>query len=272
MSRFIEAAGGPATPDVDAIIMGFAIDGNVSFRPGAGAAPNGIRAFSEEIETWSPRAHRDLTDLKIVDVGDATGWDAIEETVAAVLADAWTGTERPLLVSMGGDHSVTPPIVRAVSPRCDGLAVIGFDAHLDLRHEYPGEHACTYRRLVDRGHESYVFGLRSGERSEWEDAPHVLAYHSSILDVEVAMDRIGTRRPVYVTLDIDVIRSGEAPGTGTPEAGGPSFDEVLEALEKLEALDVVAFDIVEVAPPFDPSGITQAAAAILIREAILRFA
>jgi agmatinase len=271
VSTFISAAAGPAVPDADALIVGFPIDGNVSFRPGAGQAPPGIRAFSEEIETWSPRARRDLEDLKLVDLGDHGDWDGITDVVGRALGASWTGAKRPLLVSMGGDHSVTPPIVRAVAPLVNELAVIGFDAHMDLRKEYPGEHACTYRRLADRGHDCYVFGLRSGERSEWEDAPHVLAYHSSKVDVDVAIERIGTR-PVYVTLDIDVIRSGEAPGTGTPEPGGPSFDDVLEALEKLETLDVVGFDIVEVAPPLDPSGITQAAAAVLIREAILRFA
>jgi agmatinase len=267
---FLEAATGPPVPDADALILGLAADGGVSFRGGAVQGPRGIREFSDSIETYSPRAKRDLADMRLVDLGDHDDVSSISSVVDGVLDAAWTGARRPLLVGIGGDHSVTPPAVRAVAKRMEGLAVIGFDAHLDIRKEYVGEHACTYRRLYEHGIDCFVFGLRSGERAEWEDAMTVLAYHSSRLDTDVAINRIESR-PVYVTLDIDVIRSGEAPGTGTPEAGGPSFDEVLEALESLAVLDVVGFDIVEVAPPLDPSGITQAAAAVLIREAILRF-
>jgi agmatinase len=115
-----------------------------------------------------------------------------------------------------------------------------------------------------------VFGLRSGARHEWDDAPKVLAHHARDLDLSVARKDLAGR-PVYVTIDIDVVDPSEAPGTGNPEPGGVRFNELLAAVESLHDLDVVALDVVEVSPPLDPSGITQAAAAVLVREAILRF-
>jgi agmatinase len=242
----------------------------VSFRSGAVEGPVGIRAFSESIETWSPRAHRDLSDLRIHDAGDHDDRKTVGEALAPILDVAWSEGRRPLLVSIGGDHSVTPPTVAAVASRVEGLAVIGFDAHLDLREDYPGDHACTYRRISDNGVPCFVFGLRSGARHEWDDAPKVLAHHARDLDMSVARKDLAGR-PVYVTIDIDVVDPSEAPGTGNPEPGGVRFNELLAAVESLHDLDVVALDVVEVSPPLDPSGITQAAAAVLVREAILRF-
>lgn len=263
---FLAAESGPPSPAADAIVCGLPLDGGVSFRSGAAEGPSGIRRFSESIETYGPRARRDLEDVDVVDVGDA---DDVAD-VGGVLDTAWTGERRPLAVFLGGDHSVTPPIVRAVAERCDGLAVVGFDAHLDLREDYPGDHACTYRRISEAGVSCYVFGPRSGARSEWDDAPRVLDYLSPALDVGTVLGNLAGR-PVYVTVDIDVLDPSAAPGTGNPEPGGPSFVQLVDAIETLHTLDVVACDVVEVSPPLDPSGITQAAAAVLVREMILRF-
>ncbi len=270
---FLAAEAGEPTPDAGALVWGLATDGGVSFRPGAAEGPEGIRRFSESIESYSPRVRRDLTDLRVVDLGDHTrAPDTIEAAARAVLDSALRGDRRPLLVSLGGDHSVTPPLVRAVASRTELLSVVGFDAHLDLREDYPGDHACTYRRIADRGIDCVVLGPRSGARSEWDDAPKVLRHCSPELVVPGDVRARLERGPVYVTVDIDVLDPSAAPGTGNPEPGGPSFSELLGALEALEGLDVVAVDIVEVSPPLDPSGITQAAAAMLARELILRFA
>jgi len=209
--------------------------------------------------------------VHVVDLGDHDERTSVEKVVSGILGVAWAGRSKPLLVSIGGDHSVTPPTVHAVAARRDGLALVGFDAHLDLREDYPGDHACTYRRVADRGVECFVFGPRSGARSEWEDVPTVLAWCSSSLDIPTEVRSRLSGRPVYVTIDIDVLDPSVAPGTGTPEPGGPGFDELLATLESLQGLDVVALDVVEVSPPLDPSGITQAAAAVLVREALLRF-
>ncbi len=253
------------------MVVGLAADGGVSFRSGAVEGPTGIRAFSESIESWSPRAERDLADLRILDAGDHDDRKTVSHALGPLLNKAWSDGRRPLLASIGGDHSVTPPAVAAVASHVGRLAVVGFDAHLDLREDYPGDHACTYRRISDSGVPCYVFGLRSGARHEWDDAPKVLAHHARDVDVSIARRDLAGR-PVYVTIDIDVVDPSEAPGTGNPEPGGVTFAELLEAVELLAALDVVAFDVVEVSPPLDPSGITQTAAAVLVREGILRFA
>ena len=255
MSRRFLAAKDGGTPDV--VVVGVPVDGGVSFRAGAALGPSGIREFSDSIESYSPRLQRDLEDITLTDVGDIADPSTVPDTDA-------------LLVCLGGDHSITPKLAAAVASRHDGLAVVGFDAHLDLREDYPGDHACTYRRIAERRIPCYVFGPRSGERSEWLDAPDVLAHQSADLDVTKAVDELRDR-PVYVTVDIDVLDPSVAPGTGNPEAGGPSFNELLVAIERLSELNVVACDLVEVSPPLDPSGITQAAAAVLVREMILNF-
>jgi agmatinase len=230
----------------------------VSFRSGAAHGPSGIREFSESIESYSPRAERDLEDVVVADLGD------VDDPASVAVFDG-------LSVFVGGDHSITPKLVARVAARHDGLGVVGFDAHMDLREDYPGDHACTYRRISETGVACFVFGPRSGERSEWQDAPKVLAHLAPDLDVSPALDALAGR-PVYVTVDIDVLDPSVAPGTGNPEAGGPGFNELLSALERLSALNVVAFDVVEVSPPLDPSGITQAAGAVLVREMILNYA
>ena len=258
MSRLYLAASDAPPAEADAVLRGVPIDGGVSFRPGAAQGPSAIREFSDSIESYSPRTGRDLEDITLVDLGDVDDPSAVE---------IFGG----LSVFVGGDHSITPKLVARAANRYEDLAVIGFDAHLDLREDYPGDHACTYRRISEAGVPCFVFGPRSGERSEWVDAPKVLEHLAADLDVSPALDAL-RGRPVYVTLDIDVLDPSVAPGTGNPEAGGPGFNELLGALERLAALSVVACDVVEVSPPLDPSGITQAAAAVLVREMILNYA
>jgi len=265
---FLAAESGDPTPDAQAVIVGLATDGGVSFRPGAVDAPRVIREFSDSIETWSQRAKRDLEDLSVVDAGDVSSRDDIAPVVSELLAAA----PNAFLVSIGGDHSVTPPAVGAVAAKHEDLAVVGFDAHLDLREDYPGDHACTYRYIADGGVPCFVFGPRSGARTEWEDVPKVLSHYSLGLEMPSDVRTQLAGRPVYVTIDIDVLDPSVAPGTGTPEAGGPGFNELLEAIEALQGLDVVACDVVEIAPPLDPSGITPALGALLVRELLLRFA
>ncbi|HVE91210.1 MAG TPA: agmatinase [Actinomycetota bacterium] len=268
---FLGSRTGAPEPGADALVLGLAVDGGVSFRPGAAQGPSGIRAFSDSIEEWSPRCQRSLEDLDVVDLGDHTEPPATVETlVGGILGQAWTDPARPLLACLGGDHSVTPPVVRAVAARSDRLAVVGFDAHLDLREDYPGDHACTYRRIADAGVPCFVFGPRSGAKSEWDDVPKVLEYYSQSLRMPPEVRSALEGRDVYVTLDIDVLDPSAAPGTGTPEPGGPGSEELIRAVEALEGLRIVAFDLVEVAPPLD-TGITQAVAAVLVREMLLRF-
>ena len=241
----------------DAVIFGVPTEAGVSFRAGAAQGPAGIREFSESIESYGARAERDLADLRVIDLGDGEV-DEIEPS--------------RLSCFLGGDHSITPKIVHRIAEESERLAVVGFDAHLDLRAEYPGDHACTYRRIAEAGIPCFVFGPRSGARDEWADAEKVLSFYSTSLHMPDSVRRELEGRDVYVTIDIDVLDPSIAPGTGNPEPGGPTFNELLEALEGLSSLRVVAFDVVEVSPPLDPSGVTQVAAAILVREMLLRFA
>lgn len=244
--------------EADAVIVGVPVDDASSFRGGAGEGPTGIRRFSDSIETYSPRQRRDLSDLRIADLGDAMP-DEIDDAVA----------DAPFVAVLGGDHAVTPHVVRVFAGRHESLTVVGFDAHLDLRKQYPGEHACTFRRIVELGARCAVLGVRSGERAEWDDAASILVHHGRSLGLPAAVRR--SLGPVYVTVDIDVLDPSEAPGVGNPEPGGVRFTELLDAVLALDGLDVVGFDLVEVAPPLDPSGITQAAAAVLVREMLLRW-
>jgi agmatinase len=244
-----------------AIITGVPVDGGVSFRPGAAQGPDGIRRFSESIESFSPRVRRDLEDIRLADTGNVDDPAAVSGLI----------DEYGLSVFLGGDHSITPKLVAAVAGRFENLALVGFDAHLDFREDYPGDHACTYRRIGEAGVPCHVFGPRSGERTEWDDAPRMLAHLSRDLDVSRVVDEL-RGRPVYITVDIDVLDPSVAPGTGNPEPGGPGFNELLDAIESLSSLNIVACDVVEVSPPLDPSGITQVAAAVLVREMILNFA
>lgn len=261
--RFVGASDDQTNPS--ALIWGLGADGGVSFRAGASEGPRGIREFSDSIETWSQDLGADLEDLRVVDVGDYTGDNPAKQAAEHLETGA-------LLVTFGGDHAITPPVVRAAAHRYPDLVVIGFDAHLDLRHTYIGEHACTFRRVVEMGLDIHLLGIRSGERAEWEDAPKVLASCSPDVVVTPELLRSVGDRPVYLSIDIDVFDPSEAPGTGTLEAGGTNWFQMKTALDQLASLNVVAFDIVEVAPPLDPSGVTQALAAKLTRENILRFA
>lgn len=254
-------------------MLGIAAEGGVSFRGGAAGGPEGIRRLSESLESYSPSLRRDLAALRVIDLGDhTTPPERIDEAVGRTVDRAWTPQRRPVLAVLGGDHSVTPPVVGALADRADRLAVVGFDAHLDLRAHYPGEHACTFRRIVERGVPCVLCGPRSGSGEEWEAAPGLLDHVSEDLTLPVSVRRWLEGRDVYVSVDIDVLDPAVAPGTGNPEPGGPGFTELARALGELEGLRVVGFDVVEVAPKLDPSGVTQAAAAKLVRDLLLRVA
>lgn len=256
---FLEAAQQLVSPR--AVVWGCGVEAGISFRKGTAQGPTGIREFSQSIESFSPRQRKDLRDIALLDAGDNP-----DPSFAAPLLSM---NPSALLATFGGDHSITPKLVSAVRERHVDLVVIGFDAHLDMREDYPGDHACTYRRIGDAGVECHVFGPRSGDRQEYEDAPKVLtSLHDSVAIPVGFVDGLGSRS-VYVTLDIDVLDPSVAPGTGNPEPGGPAFNDLLESIASLKDVNVVGFDIVEVSPPLDPSGITQAAAAVLAREMLL---
>lgn len=258
------------------VIFGAPFDSTTSYRPGTRFGSSAIRSESFGIETYSPYQDKDLLDYNIFDAGDPelcigsveTALQQIEDIAAEILADG----KRPIM--LGGEHSVTLGAVRAVYKKYKDLYIIQFDAHADLRDDYLGvknSHACVMRRcheMVGDGH-IYQFGIRSGDREEFRFAEGHTKMQKFTLDgIEKAAEELAGK-PVYLTIDMDILDPAVFPGTGTPEHGGVQFMELLEAVFKLKGLNIVAADINELSPHYDPSGISTAAACKLLREILL---
>lgn len=258
------------------VIFGAPFDSTTSYRPGTRFGSSAIRSESFGIETYSPYQDKDLLDYNIFDAGDPelcigsveTALQQIEDIAAEILADG----KRPVM--LGGEHSVTLGAVKAVYNKYKDLYIIQFDAHADLRDDYLGvknSHACVMRRcheLLGDGR-IYQFGIRSGEREEFRFAEKHTKMQKFTLDgIENAAAELAGKN-VYLTIDMDVLDPSVFPGTGTPEHGGVRFMELLEAVFKLKGLNIVAADINELSPHYDPSGISTAAACKLLREILL---
>ncbi|HBT47237.1 MAG TPA: agmatinase [Peptococcaceae bacterium] len=260
-------------------LLGLPLDVSTSFRPGCRFGPAVIRAVSEVLEEFSPAVWRSLGEVPFCDLGDLElipgdieeNLHRIEGAAEAILGDG------KFFLALGGEHLVSYPLIRAVRRRYPDLAVIQLDAHADLREEYLGKrysHA-TVMRLVagEIGPDNlYQFGVRS---CTWEE----LAYGSretnffldKILEPLTRLVPHLTGRPLYLSVDIDVIDPAFAPGTGTPEPGGCRPQEIFEAIYSLKGSRVVAMDLVEVCPPHDCGDITSVLAAKIVREAVLCF-
>ncbi|MGI9950937.1 agmatinase [Moorellaceae bacterium AZ2] len=260
-------------------LLGLPLDVTTSFRPGSRFAPQTIRAVSEVLEDFSPTLRRNLGEVPFYDLGDLDlipgdieeNLRRIEGSARKILQDG------KFLLSLGGEHLVSYPLIRAVHRRYPDLAVIHLDAHADLREDYLGKqysHA-TVMRLVagDIGPDNlYQFGIRS---CTWEELAYGSQQTNFFLDkIREPLARLVPQwkdRPLYLSVDIDVIDPAFAPGTGTPEPGGCRPQEVFEAIYNLKGSRVVAMDLVEVCPPYDNGNITAILAAKIIREAILCF-
>jgi agmatinase len=261
------------------VIVGAPMDFTVSFRPGSRGGPQAIRLASPGLEEYSLYAGKDLRDVPFHDAGDLLlpignterSLELVEEAVALILADG----KFPLL--LGGEHLVSLGALRAVVQKYPGLAVVHFDAHADLRPGYLGEaysHAAVmYHAHHELGALLFQFGIRSATAEECDYArQHTHFYPFHVLEPLREAEKLLQGRPVYVTVDIDVVDPAFAPGTGTPEPGGITAAELLATIPLLARLNVVAFDLVEVAPLYDPPGITAMLGAKMVREAILAFA
>lgn len=258
------------------VLFGAPYDCTASYRPGSRFAGAAIRGESYGIETYSPYQDRDLTDCKIFDSGELElpfggperPLELIEERAEKILADG----KLPLMI--GGEHLVTLGAVRAAVKRYPQLHIIHFDAHTDLRDEYLGaklSHATVMRRCHDLVGDGriYQFGIRSGDRPEFLWAKeHTFLQKFDFTGLERAAESIGNA-PVYFSIDLDVLDPSEFPGTGTPEAGGVRFLELLQAVKTVAGLNVVAADMNELSPPCDQSGVSTALACKLLRELLL---
>jgi len=267
-----------AYDDADIVIFGAPFDSTTSNRPGARFGPSAMRSDSYGIETYSPYQDLDLENKFIYDAGDLElpfgrpqpMLAAIEDAVAQIIADG----KIPLM--LGGEHLVTLGAIRAAAAKHPNLHIIHLDAHTDLRDDYLGErlsHATVIRRCHDILGDGRIFqyGIRSGMKEEFEWAKSHTKLEkftlNGLADVRYA---IGDN-PVYFTLDLDVLDPAAFPGTGTPEAGGVAFSQLLGAILHLKQLNVVGCDMVELAPNLDTSGISTAVACKILRELLLTF-
>lgn len=260
------------------VLYGAPFDSTTSFRPGARFGPSAIRHESFGLETYSLYQNKDLEDCAVFDSGDLElcfgdselALSEIEKRADTILSAG----KFPLL--MGGEHLVTLAAVRAVLKKYPKLHLIQFDAHADLRDDYLGarlSHAAVMRRCHDLMGDGRIhqFCIRSGERAEFDFAREHTRLHpfdfNGLAELTEELKREGT--PVYLTIDLDCLDPGVFPGTGTPEAGGVTFGQLLEAILLVSDCNVVGADINELAPMLDTSGISTAMACKVLRELIL---
>lgn len=260
------------------VLFGAPFDSTTSFRPGARFGSAAMRHESFGLETYSPYQDKDLTDYNIFDSGDLelcfgsaeAALADIEDRAATILKD----DKLPVLI--GGEHLVTLGSVRAVFEKYPDLHIIHFDAHADLRDDYLGaqlSHACVIRRCHDLVGDGRIhqFCIRSGEREEFAFAKEHTDMHpfdfSGLDELVEALKTSGT--PVYFTIDLDCLDPSAFPGTGTPEAGGVTFLQLLEAIQKVAKTNIVAADVNELAPMLDPTGVSTATACKVLRELLL---
>lgn len=259
------------------VIFGAPFDSTTSYRPGARFASRVMRAESYGLETYSPYQNVDVTDYKIFDGGDLElcfgDTNLALEDIKNFAAKIFSENKIPVMI--GGEHLVTLGMFRAAVEKYPSINVIHFDAHTDLRDDYLGaklSHATVIRRIYDiiGDGKIFQFGIRSGDRSEFEFA----AKHTRLQKFN--FDGLGKvigevkGKPIYLTIDLDVLDPSIFPGTGTPEAGGVTFLQLLDAaLKVIHQGNVVAVDLVELSPPYDSSGISTATALKILREIIL---
>jgi agmatinase len=258
------------------VIFGAPFDSTTSYRPGTRFASSAIRNESFGIETYSPYFDKDLLDTKIFDSGDLElcfgntqiVLNAIESHTAKILED----NKLPFMI--GGEHLVTLGAVRAVYKKYPDLHIIHFDAHADLRDDYLGEkfsHASVIRRCHDLVGDNRIFqfGIRSGDREEFAwGKNHVYTNKFNFDGLSDVVKKLGDV-PVYFTLDLDVLDPSIFCGTGTPEADGVSFRELLMAIKEVSGLNIVGLDMNELSPIYDQSGASTALACKLMREILL---
>ncbi|WP_018334888.1 agmatinase [Actinomycetospora chiangmaiensis] len=268
----------------DVAIVGLPFDAGTSYRPGARFGPAHIRASSRLLRPYHPAVGTSpFAALQVADAGDLAlnPFDIVEALAAAETGIRGLAEDGATVVGLGGDHTLALPALRALHALHGPVAVLHFDAHLDTWDTYfgaPYTHGTPFRRaseegLIDRERSMHV-GIRGPlySAADLDDDARlgfavVRADDYETDGVARAVERLRRRLdggPVYVSVDIDVLDPAAAPGTGTPEAGGLTSRELLHTLRGLQGLDIVGFDVVEVAPAYDHAEITGIAAAHVV--------
>lgn len=253
------------------VMLGLPFDGTVSYRTGSRFAPERIRLASWGLEEYSPIFDKELQDVNFHDAGDLEfplgntfkTLKQIEKNVEDIYNDG------KKVFAIGGEHLVTLPEVKAVSKFYDNLAVVHFDAHTDLREEYLGEemsHSTVIRHISKFIAPENIkqIGIRSGMKEEWE----FMKKHNTLCKKFSDLDCLKDKN-IFVTVDLDCLDTSIMPGTGTPEAGGMTFNELVEWFKYLKDFKIAGADVVELSPDYDSSGASTAVATKVIRELLM---
>lgn len=268
-----------AYEDADIVIWGIPFDGTCSNRPGTRFGPRGIRSELIGLETYSPYLDDSLEAYNYCDIGDI---DLPFGNTNLVIDHVYQASKSLLednkrLLTMGGEHLISYPVIKAYIEKYSNLNVIHLDAHTDLRYDYMGEklsHATVMQlvyQMLGQGN-LYQYGIRSGTKEEFDFAKaHTVLSFNSLEGMESLVTKLGDE-PVYLSIDLDVLDPSIFPGTGTPEPGGVSFNQLLDGIIKMVGLNVVGADIVELSPQYDPSGVSNIVGAKVLREVALLMA
>ena len=255
----------------DIVMLGMPFDGTVSYRPGSRFAPEQIRLASWGLEEYSPYFNKELTDVNFHDAGDLEfplgntykTLEQIKNNVEEIYRDG------KKVFGIGGEHLVTLPEVQAVSKFYNDLAIVHFDAHTDLREEYLGEemsHSAVIRHISKfvKPENIKQIGIRSGMKEEWD----FMAEHNTLCKNFEDLDCLKTKN-IFVTVDLDCLDTSIMPGTGTPEVGGMTFNQLIDWFKYLKDFNIIGADVVELAPDYDTSGASTAVATKVIRELLM---
>jgi agmatinase len=276
----------------DPVLLGCPYDGTASFRPGARFAPAAIRQASQGLETYSPDLDRDLEDIHFQDLGDLelpfADQPRVFELIRRHVSNILNQNGNPII--LGGEHTISIPVVSEILSHHSSIKIIQLDAHLDLRDDYLGDkicHATVMRRIAELvGWENVLqVGIRSGTRDEWQLAKHHHAISNSVVLPAKRLSRedgtgIQTNsveslsqwvdgNPVYLTVDLDIFDPGVMGGVGTPEPGGWFYRDFIKFIKQIQNIHLVGIDVVELSPLYDPSGASSILAAKVVRELIL---
>ncbi len=258
------------------ILVGVPFDGTSTFRPGSRFAPNAIREASFGIESYSPYQEKDLKEIKFFDIGDIplsySDFFLNSKIIESFMYKLIIKGKKTLC--LGGEHLISYPIVKAYKRKYDELAVIHIDAHSDLSDTFRGEkysHATVMRRIAEivNFENLYQLGVRSMVKED-----KLLPFRESkmcLFDLSKAEDYLSEigKKPIYLSIDLDVLDPSVLPGTGTPEPAGIPFKEILRLIKLIKNHRVVGADIVELSPHYDPSGISSVTAATITRELLI---
>ncbi len=255
------------------VLRGYPYDGTCSYKPGSRFGPSEVRTHSEGIETYSPRFDADIEDIPFFDAGDLElpfgDRDAVLERIELDAESIFSAGK--ILFGIGGEHLVSLPLIRSAHRNFDNLHVFQFDAHMDLRKDYLGDalsHATVMRQVLDflPVNHLHQFDIRSGTREEW-----TFSRENGLLKTDPGdqLNELPADTPIYLTIDMDVLDPSIFPGTGTPEPGGLTFDQLMDRLAIFKGQRIIGVDFMELAPNIDPAGVSTIVTAKLIREMLV---